>query len=70
MSALARIARASKVHFLRTLQTTFGTTPHRCLQRRRFERSMGPLRETDCRVTEICLDVAYTSLGAPGRVGR
>src|SRR6202171_5783024 len=65
--ALARIAFVSEAHFIRTFHTTFGETPHRYLQRRRVERSMFLLRETDRSVTDICLDVGFASLGTFSR---
>jgi AraC-like DNA-binding protein len=68
--ALARIAYVSEAHFIRTFRATFGETPHRYLQRRRVERAMFLLRETDRSVTEICLDVGFTSLGTFGRTFR
>ena len=68
--ALARIACVSEAHFIRTFRATFGETPHRYLQRRRVERSMWLLRETDRSVTEICLDVGFTSLGTFSRTFR
>ena len=67
---LARMAYASDAHFIRTFSTTFGETPHRYLQRRRVERAMFMLRETDRSVSEICLDVGFTSLGTFGRTFR
>src|SRR4051794_36460250 len=45
--ALARIAGVSEAHFIRTFRATFGETPHRYLQRRRVERAMFLLRESD-----------------------
>ena len=65
--ALARIALTSEAHFIRTFKQTFGETPHRYLQRRRLERAMALLRETDRAVTEICLEVGFTSLGTFSR---
>lgn len=65
--ALARIAFVSEAHFSRTFRATFGETPHRYLQRRRVERAMALLRETGRPVTEICLDVGFTSLGTFSR---
>jgi AraC-like DNA-binding protein len=65
--ALARIALVSEAHFIRTFRATFGETPHRYLQRRRVERAMFLLWETDRPVTEICLDVGFTSLGTFSR---
>jgi transcriptional regulator GlxA family with amidase domain len=65
--ALARIASVSQAHFIRTFRGTFGETPHRYLQRRRVERAMFLLRATDRSVTDICLDVGFTSLGTFSR---
>lgn len=67
---LARIAHVSEAHFIRTFRATFGETPHRYLQRRRVERAMFLLRETDRSVTEICMDVGFTSLGTFSRTVR
>jgi len=68
--ALARVAHVSPAHFSRQFRATFGETPHRYLQRRRVERAMELLRETDRPVTEICLDVGFNSLGTFGRTFR
>jgi transcriptional regulator GlxA family with amidase domain len=65
--SLARIAYVSEAHFIRSFRATFGETPHRYLQRRRVERSMFLLRETDRSVTDICLDVGFSSLGTFSR---
>jgi transcriptional regulator GlxA family with amidase domain len=65
--ALARIAHVSEAHFIRSFRATFGETPHRYLQRRRVERAMFLLRESDASVTEICLDVGFASLGTFSR---
>lgn len=65
--ALAAIAHISPAHFSRCFRSAFGETPHRYLQRRRIERSMFLLRETDRSVTDICLDVGFTSLGTFSR---
>ena len=64
---LAGIACVSEAHFIRTFRATFGETPHRDLQRRRVERAMFLLRESDRSVTEICFDVGFTSLGTFSR---
>jgi len=67
---LARIAHVAESHFIRTFRATFGETPHRYLQRRRVERAMFLLRETDRSVTEVCLDVGFSSLGTFSRTFR
>src|SRR3989442_2381684 len=64
---LAKIAYVSEAHFIRTFRATFGETPHRYLQRRRVERAMFLLRESDRSVSDICLDVGFNSLGTFGR---
>jgi transcriptional regulator GlxA family with amidase domain len=69
-AAIARYAHFSQAHFIRSFKETFGETPHRYLQRRRVERSMYLLRETDRSVTDICLDVGFISLGTFSRTFR
>lgn len=70
VAALARVAYVSEAHFIRTFRATFGETPHRYLQRRRVERAMFMLRESDSSVTEISLDVGFMSLGTFSRTFR
>lgn len=68
--ALARIAQVSEAHFIRTFRATFGEPPKRYLQRRRVERAMFLLRSSDRSVTDICMDVGFSSLGTFSRVFR
>jgi len=68
--ALARVAHVSPAHFTRTFRATFGEMPHRYLQRRRIERAMFLLRTQDGSVTDICLDVGFSSLGTFSRTFR
>lgn len=68
--ALAQIALVSEAHFIRTFRATFGETPHRYLQRRRVERAMALLRNTDRCVTDICFAVGFSSLGTFSRTFR
>jgi AraC-like DNA-binding protein len=68
--SVAAVAHVSPAHFIRSFRAVFGETPHRYLQRRRVERSMFLLRETDRRVTDICFDVGFTSLGPFSRTFR
>src|SRR5215469_18901127 len=70
VASLAEIACLSEAHFIRSFRATFGETPHRYLQRRRVERSMFLLRETERSITDICLDVGFTSLGTFSRTFR
>jgi AraC-like DNA-binding protein len=68
--SVAAVAHVSEAHFIRSFRAVFGETPHRYLQRRRVERSMFLLRETDRSVTDICLDVGFSSLGTFSRTFR
>lgn len=68
--ALARIAHVSGAHFIRTFRATFGETPHRYLQRRRIERAMYLLVQTDQDVTDVCIAVGFSSLGTFSRTFR
>jgi AraC-like DNA-binding protein len=68
--AVAALAHVSEAHFIRSFRAVFGETPHRYLQRRRVERSMFLLRETERSVTDICLDVGFSSLGTFSRTFR
>ncbi|MEU6521850.1 AraC family transcriptional regulator [Streptomyces sp. NPDC046924] len=68
--ALARIAHVSPAHFTRTFRATFGETPHRYLQRRRVERAMFLLRETDRSVTAVGFEVGFNSPGTFSRTFR
>ena len=67
---LAAIAHLSPWHLIRTFAAVFGETPHRYLQRRRVQRAMVLLRNTDAGVTEVCVAVGFTSLGTFSRTFR
>jgi AraC-like DNA-binding protein len=67
---VAAVAHISEAHFIRSFRAVFGETPHRYLQRRRVERSMFLLRDTDRSVTDICFDVGFTSRGTFSRTFR
>ena len=68
--ALAAVAHLSEAHFSRSFRACFGETPHRYLQRRRVERSMFLLRETERTVTDVCFDVGFSSVGTFSRTFR
>src|SRR5436189_3295191 len=68
--AVAAVAHISDAHFIRSFRAVFGETPHRYLQRRRVERSMFLLRETERSVTDVCFDVGFASLGTFSRTFR
>ncbi|WP_374456870.1 helix-turn-helix domain-containing protein [Nocardioides sp.] len=64
---LAAIAHLSASQFGRVFKSVYGETPHRYLQRRRVERAMTLLRQTDRPVTEVAWDVGFASLGTFSR---
>ena len=70
IAVLATAAGLSRAHFIRSFRDAFGETPHRYLQRRRIERAMHLLRTSDTPVTQVCLDVGFTSLGSFSRTFR
>jgi AraC-like DNA-binding protein len=70
ITLLSQVANVSEAHFIRTFKTTFGETPHRYLQRRRVERAMFLLRESERSVTDVCFDVGFASLGTFSRMFR
>ena len=65
--AVAAVAHISPAHFSRSFRAVFGESPHRYLQRRRVERSMFLLRESERSVTDICFDVGFSSTGTFSR---
>ena len=70
VAKLSAVASVSEAHFIRTFKATFGETPHRYLQRRRVERAMYLLRASDRSVTEVCMEVGFSSLGTFSRTFR
>lgn len=67
VEALAAVALMGRAHFIREFKKVFGETPHRYLQRRRIERAMTLLRTTDTSVTDVCMEVGFSSLGTFSR---
>jgi len=64
LTALARSAHVSEGYFSRAFKAAYGETPHHYLMTRRMERAKRLLRETDASVTDVCLEVGFTSLGS------
>jgi len=64
VSALARRARLSPFHFIRTFREATGLTPHQYLRDRRLDRAKHLLQTTPMPVTEICEAVGFRSLGS------
>lgn len=60
----ARAACLSPFHFHRAFQSAFGTTPHRYAVHHRLERARHLLRATNRRITDICFETGFESLGS------
>jgi AraC-like DNA-binding protein len=61
---LARKARLSPYHFIRSFKAATGRTPHQYIRSRRMERAMELLVTTPMTVTEISHLVGFRSLGS------
>ncbi|MCA9690159.1 MAG: helix-turn-helix transcriptional regulator [Myxococcales bacterium] len=64
IAALAQRAGLSTFHFIRRFEAVFGEAPNRYRTRWRIERARELLAGSGRSVTEICLEVGYTSLGS------
>ena len=54
----------SRYHFLRLFRAAFDKTPHQYLVERRIEKAKELLSSKDLRVTDICFEVGFQSLGS------
>jgi AraC-like DNA-binding protein len=64
LDTAAREACLSTFHFHRLFRSTFGETPHDFLTRRRMDHARHLLASGEMTVTEVCLEVGYSSLGS------
>lgn len=61
---MARMALMSPAHFSRQFKAAFGETPYGYLLTRRVERAATLLRRGDLSVSDVCLEVGFSSLGS------
>lgn len=54
----------SRFHFLRLFRQAFNKTPHQYLIERRIERAKELLSADELRVTDVCFEVGFQSLGS------
>ena len=54
----------SRYHFLRLVRQAFNKTPHQYLVERRIEKAKELLGSEDLRVTDVCFEVGFQSLGS------
>jgi AraC-like DNA-binding protein len=54
----------SRYHFLRLFRRAFNKTPHQYLIERRIEKAKELLASDELRVTDVCFEVGFQSLGS------
>ena len=54
----------SRYHFLRLFRQAFNKTPHQYLIERRIEKAKLLLSSNELRVTDVCFEVGFESLGS------
>ena len=64
VEAVARESGMSPFHFIRQFTALFGTTPHQFRIQARIDRAKYLLALGNDSVTEICMDVGFSSLGS------
>ena len=61
---VAREAAVSPFHFIRQFQALFGETPHQYRIRARLDQAKHLLESSDYTVTDVCMEVGFSSLGS------
>jgi AraC-like DNA-binding protein len=61
---IAREVRISPFHFIRQFEAVFGLTPHQFRIQSRLERAKLLLARGQHSVTEVCMEVGFSSLGS------
>jgi AraC-like DNA-binding protein len=61
---IAREAAMSPFHFIRQFEAMFGSTPHQYRIRSRIDRAKELLALGEHSVTDVCLEVGFSSLGS------
>lgn len=64
VATIARAVGISPFHFIRQFEAVFGATPHQFRIACRIDRAAYLLARDACSVTDICLDVGFSSLGS------
>ena len=64
IEAVARAVGISQFHFIRQFEAVFGETPHQFRIRMRLERAKQLLVSGDHSVTEVCMELGFSSLGS------
>jgi AraC-like DNA-binding protein len=64
IEALAREVKISPFHFIRQFEAVFGVTPHQYRIHARLDRARHLLAAGPQTVTDVCMDVGFSSLGS------
>lgn len=61
---VARAVRISPAHFIRRFESVFGSTPHQLRIQWRLDRAKDLLASGRYSVTDVCMEVGFSSLGS------
>ncbi|HLN99342.1 MAG TPA: AraC family transcriptional regulator [Pyrinomonadaceae bacterium] len=64
LDEISKHACFSRYHFLRLFRQAFHKTPHQYLVERRIEKAKELLSTNELRVTDVCFEVGFQSLGS------
>ena len=64
VAEVARQARISPFHFIRQFDAVFGSTPHQLRIQARLNRAKRLLAAGELSVTDVCMEVGFSSLGS------
>jgi AraC-like DNA-binding protein len=64
LPAVARAAAISPYHFIRQFHALFGVTPHQMRIQARLDRARELLQRDRASVTDVCLEVGFSSVGS------
>lgn len=64
IEAVAREVAISPFHFIRIFEAVFGATPHQFRLRSRLDRAKQLLAAGEHSVTDVCMEVGFSSLGS------
>jgi AraC-like DNA-binding protein len=64
LDQISKKACFSRYHFLRLFRQAFNKTPHQYLIERRIEKAKELLGTDELRVTDVCFEVGFQSLGS------
>lgn len=64
LEKISKKACLSQFHFLRIFKSVYKLTPHQYLTKKRIEKAVLYLRNTDMSVTEICFEIGFESVSS------